>query len=162
LKRLLALLALASLCAGSAAALGKRPPAPFADLARADIHLITASGRHDFRVWIADDDQSRARGLMFVKSLPAGTGMLFLFERPHFATFWMKDTYLSLDIVFIDPDGIVINIARDTEPLSIGPIESEAPVRGVLELVAGTAEKIGLTPGAHVLHPAFGSPPANP
>ncbi|MGB5132728.1 MAG: DUF192 domain-containing protein [Steroidobacteraceae bacterium] len=162
MKQFLALLVLASLCAGSAAALGKRAPAPFAGLARADIRVITASGRHDFKVWIADDDRSRERGLMFVKSLPAGSGMLFLFEQPRFAAFWMKDTFLSLDIVFIGPDGVVVNIAKDTEPLSLQPIESEAPVKGVLELVAGTAARIGLTPGAHVLHPAFGGPPPDP
>ena len=162
MNRLLALLALASLCAGSAAALGKRAPAPFADLEQADVRIITPSGRHDFKVWIADTEQSRERGLMFVKSLPAGHGMLFLFERPRFASFWMKDTYLSLDIVFIAPDGVVVNIARDTEPLSLRTIESQAPVRGALEVQAGTAARIGLVPGSHVLHPAFGSPSGNP
>ncbi len=162
MKRFLALLVLASLCAGSAAALGKRPPVLFADLERTDIRVITASGRHDFKVWIADDEESRERGLMFIKSLPADQGMLFLFEQPRYAAFWMKNTYLSLDIVFIGPDGVVVNIARDARPQSLDPIESEAPVKGVLELLAGTAMKIGLTPGAHVLHPAFGSPASNP
>ncbi len=155
MKRLLALLALAALCAGSADAIGRRAPAPFAGLPRADIQVITAAGRHDFKVWIADDDQSRERGLMFVKALPADHGMLFLFERPHFAAFWMKNTYLSLDIVFINSQGIVVNIARNTEPLSLRPIESAAPVAGVLELIAGTAAKIGLTAGDRVRHPAF-------
>ena len=99
---------------------------------------------------------------MFVKSLPADHGMLFLFERPRFAAFWMKNTYLSLDIVFIGPDGVVVNVARDTEPLSDKPIESEAPVTGVLELVAGTAAKIGLSAGDRVLHAAFGKLPDHP
>ncbi len=147
MKRILALLALASLCAGSAGALGKRAPVPFADLERSSIRVITASGRHDFKVWIADNERSRERGLMFIKSLPADQGMLFLFEGPRYAAFWMKNTYLSLDLVFIGPDGVVVNIARDARPLSLEPIESKAPVRGVLELVAGTAAKIGLTPG---------------
>ncbi|MSQ91922.1 MAG: DUF192 domain-containing protein [Gammaproteobacteria bacterium] len=127
----------------------------FPDLRRAGLQVITAGGRHDFKVWIADNEQSREHGLMFVKSLPADHGMLFLFERPHFASFWMKNTYLSLDIVFIGPDGVIVNIARDTEPLSLEPIESGAPVTGVLELVAGTAAKIGLSTGDRVLHPAF-------
>lgn len=156
MKRLLALLALAGLCAGSAGALGQRVPLPFADLPRAEIQVITAGGRHDFKVWVADNEQSRERGLMFVKSLPPGHGMLFLFERPQYAAFWMKNTYLSLDIVFIGQDGVVVNIARDTRPYSLEPIESEAPVTGVLELVAGTAAKIGLSAGDRVLHPAFG------
>lgn len=162
MKRLLALLAIAGLCTGSAGALGQRVAVQFADLPRAEIQVITAGGQHDFKVWIADTEQSRERGLMFVKSLPPGHGMLFLFERPHFAAFWMKNTYLSLDIVFIGPDGVVVNVARDTEPLSLRPIESDGPVAAVLELVAGTAAKIGLIAGDRVQHPAFGRPPATP
>jgi uncharacterized protein len=157
MKRILALLALASLCAGSAVALGKRAPVPFADLERSSIRVITASGRHDFKVWIADNEESRERGLMFIKSLPADQGMLFLFEEPRYAAFWMKNTYLSLDLVFIGPDGVVVKIASDARPQSLEPIESEAAVRGVLELVAGTAAKIGLLPGSRVLHRAFGT-----
>ena len=136
--------------------------APFPDLPRAGIQVITAGGRHDFKVWIADTEPSRERGLMFVKSLPADHGMLFLFERPQFASFWMKNTYLSLDIVFIGPDGVIVNIARDTEPHSPKAIQSAAPVKGVLELVSGTAAKIGLAAGDRVLHPAFGTPPSHP
>jgi uncharacterized membrane protein (UPF0127 family) len=162
MKRFFALLALASLCAGSAVALGKRAPVPFADLERSSIRVITASGRHDFKVWIADNEKSRERGLMFIKSLPPDQGMLFLFEEPRYAAFWMKNTYLSLDLVFIGPDGVVVNIARGAKPQSLEPIESEAPVKGVLELLAGTAVKIGLTPGSHVLYPAFESPAASP
>jgi hypothetical protein len=81
--------------------------------------------------------------------------MLFLFERPQFAAFWMKNTYLALDLVFIAADGLVVNVARDAEPFSESPIESVAPVKGVLELGAGTAERIGLAPGDHVVHRAF-------
>jgi uncharacterized membrane protein (UPF0127 family) len=132
--------------------------APFPDLPRAGIQVITAGGRHDFKVWIADTEPSRERGLMFVRSLPADHGMLFLFERPQFASFWMKNTYLSLDIVFIGQDGVVVNVVHDTEPLSRSAIESDGPVTGVLELVAGTAAKIGLAAGDRVLHPTFGKP----
>jgi uncharacterized membrane protein (UPF0127 family) len=154
-RQLLALLALASLCAGSAGAFGRRVLAPLADLPRAEIQVITASGRHDFKVWIADNDQNRQQGLMYIKDLPANRGMLFLFERPRFLSFWMKNTYLSLDIIFIAPDGVVVNIARDTKPLSLDLIESDAPVTGVLELVAGTAARIGLVSGNRVVHPVF-------
>ena len=155
MKPLLTLLVLVGLCTGSAGALGQRVPVQFADLPRAEIQVITAGGRHDFSVWIADNDQSRERGLMFVKSLPAGHGMLFLFEEPRFASFWMKNTYLSLDIVFIGADGVVFNIARNTLPLSLDSIESIAPVKGVLELVAGAAARIGLKAGDRIVHPAF-------
>ena len=156
MTRLLALLAVAGLCAGSAGVLAQSAPRPFADLPRAEIQVITARGRHDFKVWIADNERSRERGLMFVRELPAGHGMLFLFDRPRFVSFWMKNTYLSLDLVFIGQDGVVVNVARNAEPFSLKPIESDAPVTGVLELVAGTAAKIRLSAGDRVLHPAFG------
>ena len=155
MKQLFALLAVAGLCAGSAGVLAQSAPRPFADLPLAEIQVITTSGRHDFKVWIADNDQSREHGLMFVRELPAGHGMLFLFDRPRFASFWMKNTYLSLDLVFIGPDGVVVNVARDALPLSLKPIESVAPVTGVLELVAGTAARIRLTAGDRIVHSAF-------
>jgi hypothetical protein len=154
-KWLFPLLAIAGLGACSTQALGERAPTLFADLPRAEVQVITAGARHRFRVWIADTEPSRARGLMFVRELPADQGMLFLFERPQFAAFWMKNTYLALDLVFIAPDGLVVNIARDAEPFSESPIESVAPVKSVLELVAGTAERIGLAPGDRVVHRAF-------
>ena len=158
MKRLAALLVLAAFAAEPAAALGKRPPSPLAHLPRADVSVVTAGGTHRFRVWIAADFESRARGLMFVRQLPADQGMLFLFDRPKRASFWMMDTYVSLDIVFIAPDGVVANIAHDTQPLSLAPIESVAPVTCVLELVAGTAARIGLVAGDRVTCP----PPAAP
>jgi uncharacterized membrane protein (UPF0127 family) len=149
------LLAIAGLGACSTQALGERAPTLFADLTRTTVQVVTATGRHRFHVWIADAEPSRARGLMFVRELPADQGMLFLFERPQFAAFWMKNTYLALDLVFIAADGLVVNVARDAEPFSESPIESVAPVKGVLELGAGTAERIGLAPGDHVVHRAF-------
>lgn len=157
MKKLLALLALIGLGACAASATARNEPPLFPELLRTEIQVITASGRHEFKVWIADNEESREHGLMYVKSLPANHGMLFLFERPRFASFWMKNTYLSLDLVFIDRDGVVVNVAHDAEPLSLATIESDGPVKGVLELVAGTAAKIGLSTGARVLHPAFGA-----
>ena len=158
MTRFLTLFALACVCAGQVHALGRRAPAPFANLPRSELTVLTAKGRHEFQVWIADTDQNRAQGLMFIKELPANQGMLFLFDRPQFAAFWMKNTYLSLDIVFIAPDGVVVNVVQDTIPLSLRSIESVAPVKGVLELVAGTAARIGLAAGDRIAHPAFAAP----
>jgi len=155
MRRALVLLLLASHCGGSAAASGQRTPAQLAALPRSEVRVMTTSGLHAFQVWIAEDDRSRQQGLMFVKSLPADHGLLFLFDRPQFAAFWMKNTYLSLDIVYIAPDGVVVNIKHDTTPLSENPIESASPVKGVLEVLAGTAARIGLKAGDRVLHPAF-------
>ena len=125
-------------------------PAHFARLPRSEVSISTASGRHVFWVWVADDNLARERGLMNVRALAPDAGMLFLFEAPHFASFWMKDTYVSLDLAFIDASGVVVNVARNAVPLSLEPIRSEAPVSRVLELVAGTADRIGLQPGDRV------------
>lgn len=157
MKRLLAIVVTGCLVALPADALGRRPPNLFPDLPRAEVQAVTASGTHRFQVWIAADDQSRARGLMHVRELPIDHGMLFLFERSQIASFWMKDTPLSLDLIFIRADGIVVNVAANATPLLLDPIASTAPVKAVLELVAGTAARIGLGAGDRIRHPAFGT-----
>lgn len=128
---------------------------PFPSMPQGEVEVATASGSHRFRVWIAADDRSRTRGLMFVRELPADRGMLFLFRTPQPATFWMKDTYVPLDLVFIDPTGRVLNIGRDARPFSLAPIESDGPVIAVLEVQAGTAARIGLAPGDRVQLPSL-------
>jgi uncharacterized membrane protein (UPF0127 family) len=158
MKRLLALVLSSCLVALPADALGRRPPDLFPGLPRAEVQAVTATGTHRFQVWIAADDRSRARGLMHVRALPANHGMLFLFERPQIASFWMKDTPLSLDLVFIRADGVVVNVAANATPLSLDPISSTAPVKAVLELVAGTAARIGLGAGNRIVHPALAAP----
>jgi uncharacterized membrane protein (UPF0127 family) len=150
---LLAPLALAAACAGAA----DRARDLFPALEQAKVEARTTSGLHEFAVWIAADDRSRARGLMFVRELPPDRGMLFLFDRPQEAAFWMKDTYLSLDLIFIDPAGVVVNIAPAARPFSLQPIESEGPVIAVLEVIAGTASRIGLAPGDRVSLPSLRS-----
>ncbi len=128
---------------------------PFPRLPQADVEVATAAGTHRFRVWVAADDRSRNRGLMFVRELAADRGMLFVFEVPQPAAFWMKDTYIPLDLVFIDPAGRVLNISPDARPFSLAPIESDGPVIAVLEVVAGTAARIGLEPGDRVALPTL-------
>ena len=127
----------------------------FPALERTELKAETAGGSHRFTAWIADDDATRARGLMYVHELPPDTGMLFVFEQPHFASFWMNNTYLSLDLIFIAPDGTVVNVAAGATPLSLDPIKSAAPVRYVLELAAGTASKIGLKAGDRMTSSSF-------
>lgn len=128
---------------------------PFPSLPQAEVEVTTESGTHRFRVWIAADDRSRTRGLMYVRELPADRGMLFLFPVPQPASFWMKDTYVPLDLVFIDPTGRVLNIARDARPFSLVPITSDGPVIAVLEVQAGTAARIGLVPGDRIRLPTL-------
>ncbi len=131
------------------------PASLFPHLARSTVGIVTTTGTHRFTVWIAADDRSRAQGLMNVRELPAAHGMLFLLARREPAAFWMKDTYLPLDIIFIGEGGVVVNVAENTRPLSLDPIESAAPVVGVLELAGGTANRIGLAPGDKIDYPAF-------
>ena len=144
---ILASLALAAACAST--------PALFPSLQQAKVQAHTLQGTHDFSVWIAADDKSRERGLMFVRELPPDRGMLFLFEFPQEVAFWMKDTVLSLDLVFIDPSGRVLNIAENARPYSLDPIESQGRAIAVLEVVAGTARKIGLKPGDAISLPSL-------
>lgn len=158
MKHLLALLAWAGACAALAQTASEPPAAVLAGLPRSEVQVETANGGHVFQVWVADNDRSRQQGLMYIKELPADRGMLFLFERPQLASFWMKNTFVSLDIVFIAADGTVVSIAHDTQPLSLAPIQSAAPVTAVLELAAGTAARIGLVAGDRVRNPGLTTP----
>ena len=122
------------------------PPA-FEHLREARVTLTSGAQEHVFRAWIADTPASRSRGLMFVRELPPDRAMLFLFELPHFASFWMKNTYIPLDLLFISPDGRVASIIDNATPLSLAPLESSVPVTAVLEVAGGTASRLGLRAG---------------
>jgi uncharacterized protein len=106
---------------------------------------------------MAVNDAERAKGLMYRKELPEGRGMLFDFQREQEVSFWMQNTYISLDMLFIRGDGRILRIAENTEPLSTRIISSGGPVRAVLEVIGGTARKLGLAPGDRVAHPIFNS-----
>lgn len=111
--------------------------------------------RHHFRVEIADDAAERARGLMFRKSLAADRGMLFDFRRERMVSMWMKNTPISLDMLFIDEEGEIVRMARDMVPFSEDAISSGQPVRAVLEIPGGTSERLGIELGERVIHPLF-------
>ena len=110
---------------------------------------------HRYEVEVAATPQERARGLMFRRSLAPGAGMLFDFGRDEIARMWMKNTFIPLDMVFADRDGTVRGIVRDTRPRSLDTISSPVPVRAVLELNGGEAERIGLAAGDRLRHPVF-------
>lgn len=111
--------------------------------------------RHNFRVEFAKTDADRARGLMFRQSMPADQGMLFDFERDQMVAMWMRNTFISLDMLFIFADGRIHRIEPRTEVQNERTISSGVPVRAVLELNAGTAERLGIKPGDRVVHPMF-------
>ena len=119
------------------------------------LEIVSKTGVHTFAVELAVTPEEQARGLMFRRELPEGQGMLFDFQREQPATFWMKNTYVSLDMIFIRADGRILRIAENTVPLSEALVPSGGPVRAVLEVVAGTARKLGSAPGDRVAHPIF-------
>lgn len=119
------------------------------------LEIASKTGVHAFTVEIADTEPEREKGLMFRKELPEGHGMLFDFHREQEVGFWMQNTYISLDMIFIQGDGRILRIAENTEPLSTRIIPSGGPVRAVLEVIAGTAEKLGIAPGDRVASPIF-------
>ncbi len=130
---------------------------PASAAAQDTIEIVTSSGVHAFSVELATNDAERARGLMFRKSLPEGHGMLFDFQTEQPVQFWMRNTYIPLDMIFIRADGRVLNIAQNTTPLSDALVPSAGPVRGVLEVIAGTARKFHIAPGDRVTGSIFGA-----
>lgn len=119
------------------------------------LEIASKTGVHAFSVEIVDNDADRAKGLMYRKELPEGRGMLFDFQREQEVSFWMQNTYIPLDMLFIRADGRILRIAENTEPLSTRMIPSGGPVRAVLEVIGGTARKLGIAPGDRVAHPIF-------
>jgi uncharacterized membrane protein (UPF0127 family) len=120
------------------------------------LEVLTAKGPVRFQVEIADDEGERQQGLMWRGSMPADRGMLFLFgPGEQEQAFWMRNTYIPLDILYLRADGRVHSIARSTRPLSEAPIPSNGPVNAVLEINGGLAERLGILPGDQVRHRAF-------
>lgn len=117
----------------------------------------TASGAHTFTVELAETPAQRARGLMYRRDMAPDHGMLFDFGADDEVRMWMQNTYIPLDMVFLTRDGVVHRVERNTTPLSTRTISSKGPVRSVLEVIAGTADRIGLKRGDLVRHPIFGN-----
>ena len=130
--------------------------APANAAGQATIEIVSSTGVHAFDVKLATNDAERERGLMFVKHLPEGQGMLFDFKTDQSVAFWMRNTYIPLDMIFIRGNGTIAHIAEDAKPLSDALIPSDGPVRAVLEVIAGTVEKLGIKPGDRVTGSIFG------
>ena len=122
------------------------------------LEIASKNGVHAFSVEMAVTEPERAKGLMFRKELLEGRGMLFDFQREQEVGFWMQNTYIPLDMIFIRGDGRILRIAENTEPLSTRIIPSNGPVRAVLEVIGGTARKFGIAPGDRVASPIFKAP----
>ena len=112
--------------------------------------IATAHGVRRFAVETATTPEAQEQGLMFRRKMAAAHGMIFPMNPPRPATFWMKNTYLPLDLLFIGPDRRIVRIAADAKPLSTDLIDCPEPVSAVLELNGGAAKRYGLKPGDRV------------
>lgn len=121
----------------------------------ADLSIESGGKRIPFKIEIADTDERRALGLMYRNSLPADAGMLFDFKHDQDVAFWMRNTRIPLDMLFIDRTGRIVNIAERAVPFSEETIPSAGPVLAVLELNGGTAARLGFKPGDRVIYPLF-------
>lgn len=119
------------------------------------LEIVTSTGSFQFSVEIADDSEERSRGLMFRETMLPTHGMLFDFGETAPIMMWMKNTPLSLDMLFIKEDGTIARIATNTKPFSTAIISSGEPVSHVLELNAGLAKQIGAKPGDRIMHAFF-------
>jgi len=119
------------------------------------LEIATKSGPRAFLVEMATTEDEKNIGLMNRNDVPDGRGMLFDFSPPQLVSMWMKNTLIPLDMIFIQADGRILRVAQNTEPLSTFAIPSGGVVKGVLEVIGGTAKKYGIEPGDRVLHPLF-------
>jgi uncharacterized protein len=133
--------------------------APLEDLAAfPSAPLEIADGKkvkHTFQVWLADNPNRQAQGLMFVRGLPHLRGMLFVYPETRIISMWMKNTYIPLDMVFIDGKGRIQQIVANTKPHSTDLIRARDPAIAVLEIAGGEAARLGIHPGQLVRHPAL-------
>ncbi|MFN4153078.1 MAG: DUF192 domain-containing protein [Paracoccaceae bacterium] len=122
------------------------------------VELRWPGGQARFAVEVADTDATRSRGLMFRETLPRSAGMLFVYDSPRRATFWMKNTLIPLDMIFADASGRVTRVHANAKPQDLTTIDGGAGVKLVLEINGGLAARLGIAPGAELRHPAIADP----
>lgn len=132
-----------------------QPSTPAAAQTVEALAIESASERFEFEVEVARTPAERSRGLMYRRELADDRGMLFDFGVTAPTSMWMRNTYIPLDMLFIGADGRISKVAAETEPLSEEPVESDGPVRAVLELRGGIADELGIRPGDRVIHTMF-------
>lgn len=137
--------AVGSLCLAQSA-----PIESLAHFPRTTLDIAVHEQHNRFAVWIADTPQRQEQGLMFVRDLPAAQGMLFPQPAPQVANFWMKNTYLPLDMIFVGADGRIAKIIANAHPFSLDVLSSDVPVIAVLEIRGGEAHLLGIDVGDRV------------
>ena len=123
---------------------------------RTTLSIETAEGRHAFKIELALTPAQQSQGLMFRRRLAADAGMLFFHQRDTFATMWMRNTFVPLDMLFVAADGSIVHIVERTVPQSLTTISAGKPVRAVLEVTAGTVRRLAIRSGDRLIHPLFG------
>jgi uncharacterized membrane protein (UPF0127 family) len=157
-----ALLAGIAALGGAAPAAGDAARSALDAMPRERVVLETrGSGRHEFRAWRADTPETRTRGLMYVADLATDEAMVFVYEEPHVLRMWMKNTYLPLDMLFVDERGCIVSIAERTTPLSLATVESGSPAVLVVELKGGVASAKGVRVGDRLWRPDRNWPASN-
>ncbi|MEM8655068.1 MAG: DUF192 domain-containing protein [Pseudomonadota bacterium] len=129
--------------------------AALAQCAEGTVWIRGEFGTARFTVEIADTERARAIGLMNRASMPASEGMLFIYPRPRTLSFWMRNTLIPLDMVFVDPRGIVQKVHHEAVPLDETPIPGGDGLTHVLEINGGLARRMGIAEGAELRHPSF-------
>jgi len=130
----------------SAVAMGKAPDDGV-------LVIETKTGAHEFSVEVADTDDLRRRGLMYRQTMADDHGMIFILQQVRPVNFTMRNTYISLDMIFVSEDGTIESIIENTPTLQEGPFPSQGPVTAVVEVNAGTAKRLGIAPGDRIIHP---------
>jgi len=143
-------------CAAQPAPAATFQPAQLKGFQRSTLTIERRDGRDSFQVWLALTPAEQQQGLMWIRQLPADYGMLFLYEPPQFITMWMKNTFVSLDMLFFDEDGRIIRVAERTTPQSEALVDSGGRALGVLELAAGEAARRGIRVGDRIVHAGIG------
>lgn len=152
-RRAVLLAAVAGLLAGSARGQTRR----LQSFDRGTLAIRTGTGTHRFRVEIARRPAQHSQGLMFRRRLAADAGMLFIYSAARRASMWMKNTYIPLDMIYIDGSGRIVGFYERAVPGSLEVITSDQPVTAVLEVNAGTVSRLNIAVGDRVEHPAFGT-----
>jgi uncharacterized protein len=143
-------------------ALAPAPALAEAACAIGRVDIRWPGGSESFAVEVADDQAERSQGLMFREALDPAAGMLFVYERPRRASFWMKNTLIPLDMIFADASGTVTRVHANAVPGDLTPIDGGEGVAFVLEINGGLAARLGIVAGAELRHPAIGAAAAWP
>jgi uncharacterized membrane protein (UPF0127 family) len=136
--------------------LAATPVVAAADCAPGGVDIrLNDGGLARFSVEVVDTPATRAKGLMFRTEMPSSAGMLFLYERPQRAVFWMKNTLIPLDMIFADASGVVRHVHANAIPHDETGIDGGPDILAILEINGGLAKRLGITPGAVIRHPGL-------